>query len=246
MSRQTSPSTETHTPSQERPFAAERWEDSIEAKPRPPFARLGFSSAILTAVFTMLFLVGGILGMMSLLPPPWDIVIPIGASLLLAPSFVVMMVSIHYGAPFEKQIWSHIGIAFAVLYAALVSIVYVTWLFVAEPHVLRGEANQVALFTFTPGSFLQMVDGLGYTFMGIATLFAAQVFAGKRLEQWIRWLCLLNGLGALLVFLSYVSYGPLGLPFLYSLLLGVWWTFIFPALATLLAVYFRRGGDTAR
>jgi hypothetical protein len=44
-----------------------------------------------------------------------------------------------------------------------------------------------------------------------------------------------------MAFLSYVSYGPLGLPFLYSLLLGVWWTFIFPALATLLAVYFRRG-----
>jgi hypothetical protein len=246
MSRQISPSTQMQTPSQERPFAAERSEDSIEAKPRPPFARLGFWSAVLTAVFSILFLVGGILGTVGLLTPPWDVVIPIGASLLLAPSFVVMMVSIHYGTPFEKKIWSHIGITFAVLYAALVSIVYVTWLFVAEPHVLRGEANQVALFTFTPGSFLQMVDGLGYTFMGIATLFAAQVFAGKRLEQWIRWLCLLNGLGALMVFLSYVSYGPLGLPFLYSLLLGVWWTFIFPALATLLAVYFRRGGDTAR
>ncbi len=36
----------------------------------------------------------------------------------------------------------------AVLYAALISIVYVTWLFVVEPHVLRGEANQVALLLF--------------------------------------------------------------------------------------------------
>jgi hypothetical protein len=245
MSRQTSPSTQMQTPSQERPFAAERSEDRIEAKPRPPFARLGFWSAVLTAVFSLLFFVGGILGTVGLLPPPWDTVIPIGASLLLAPSFVVMMVSVHYAAPDEKKIWSHIGITFAVLYAALVSIVYVTWLFVVEPHVLRGEANQVALLIFAPGSFVQMVDGLGYTFMGIATLFAAPVFAGKRLENWIRWLCLLNGPGALMVFLAYIFYGLLGLSLLYSGLVGIWWEFIFPPLAILLAVYFRRAGNTA-
>ncbi len=45
-----------------------------------------------------------------------------------------------------------------------------------------------------------------------------------------------------MVFLSYVSYG---LSLLYSSLLGVWWAFIFPALAILLAVYFRRAEDPA-
>ena len=234
MSRQTSPSTPMQAPSQERPFAAERSEDRMEAKPRPPFARLGFWSAVLTAVFSILFTVGVLVG--GILPRPWDVVIPIGASLLLAPSFVVMMVSVHYAAPAEKKIWSHIGITFAVLYAALVSMVYVTWLFVVEPHVLRGEANQVALLIFAPGSLLQMVDGLGYTFMGVATFFAAPVFAGKRLDKWIRWLCLLYGLGALMVFLSYVFY---------IIPLGAGW-FIFPPLAILLAVYFRRAGNTAR
>ncbi len=206
----------------------------MEAKPWPPFAQLGFWSAVLAAVFSMLFTVGVLVG--GILPRPWDVVIPIGASLLLAPSFVVMMVSVHYGAADEKKIWSHIGIAFAVLYAALVSIVYVTWLFVAEPHVLRGEANQVALLIFAPGSFLQMVDGLGYTFMGVATFFAAQVFVGTRLDTWIRLLCLLYGLGAVMVFLSYVFY---------IIPLGAGWL-IFPPLAILLAVYFRRAGDTAR
>jgi hypothetical protein len=236
MSMQTSPSTHKHTP-QERPFVVERSEDSMEAKPRPPFARPGFWSAVLTALFTMLFLIGYIVVAMGLLPPPWDIVLAIGASLLLAPSFVVLMVSVHYAAPAEKKIWSHIGIAFAILYAALVSIVYVTWLFVVEPHVLRGQANQVALLIFAPGSFLQMVDGLGYTFMGVALFFAAPVFGGKRLDTWIRWLCLLSGPGAVVVFLSYVFYiPPLGLPE---------WV-ITPAVAILLAVYFRRAGNIAR
>jgi hypothetical protein len=237
MSRQISPSTQMHTPSKARPFVAEHSEDSMEAKPRPPFARLGFWSAVLTAMFTILFLGGGLLGTMGLLPPPWDIVIPVGASLLLAPSFVVMMVSVHYAAPFEKQIWSHLGIAFAVLYAALISIVYVTWLFVVEPHVLRGQANQVALLIFAPGSLLQMVDGLGYTFMGVALCFAAPVFAGKRFDTWIRWLCLLSGPGAVLVFLSYVFY---------IISLGVAEWLIIPVVAILLAVYFRKAGNTAR
>jgi hypothetical protein len=236
MSMQTSPSTSIQTP-QERPFAAERSAGGREVKPRPSFARLGFWSAVSTAVFTILFMVGAILGTMGLLPAPWDIVIPVGASLLLAPSFVVMMVAVHYAAPLEKKIWSHIGIAFAILYAALISIVYVTWLFVVEPHVLRGEANQVALLILTPGSFLQMVDGLGYTFMGVALFFVAPVFAGKRLEHWIRWLCLLSGPGALLVFLSYVFY---------IIPLGVAEWIITPAVAILLAVYFRRVGNTAR
>ncbi len=236
MSRQLFRSTPMHTP-QERPLAAERSQGSMGAKPRPAFARLGFWSAVLTAVFTILFLGGYIVVTMGLLPPPWDIVLAIGASLLLAPSFVVMMVSVHYAAPAEKQIWSHLGIAFALLYAALVSIVYVTWLFVVEPHVLRGQADQVTLLIFARGSFLQMVDGLGYTFMGVALFFAAPVFAGKRLDKWIRWLCLLSGPGAVLVFLAYAFY---------ILPLGVAEWVITPALAILLAVYFRRRGYTTR
>jgi hypothetical protein len=209
----------------------------MEAKPLPQFARLGFWSAVLTAVFTVLFLIGYIVVAMGLLPPPWDIVLAIGASLLLAPSFVVLMVSVHYAAPFEKQIWSHIGIAFALLYAALVEIVYVTWLFVVEPHVLRGQANQVALLIFTPGSFLQMVDGLGYTFMMIAVFFTAPVFSNRGFERWIRWAGIANGIFAIPVFLSYVYY---------SFILGLWWGITIPAFSLLLAVYFWRAGDTTR
>jgi hypothetical protein len=199
--------------------------------------RLGFWSAALTAVFGIWFIIGGVLGMVAALPPPWDVALPIAPSLLLAPVFVVMMVALHYAAPEDKRVWSHIGIVFAVLYAALVSIVYVTWLFVVEPHVLRGEADQVAPFLFAPGSFAQMVDGLGYTFMGLATLFAAPVFAGRGLAAWLRGLFFANGALSALVFIAYV---------VYSTALGAPWALVFPAVPILLAVYFRRAGrDTA-
>jgi hypothetical protein len=75
MSMQTTLSTQMHRPSQERSFV---------------FARPGFWSAVLTAVFSILFVVGFILNAMGLLPPPWEVVIPVGASLLLAPSFIAL------------------------------------------------------------------------------------------------------------------------------------------------------------
>jgi hypothetical protein len=85
-----------------------------------------------------------------------------------------------------------------------------------------------------------MVDSLAYTYMGIATLFAAPVFSRNRggVERWVRRLCLLNGAVSVLVFLSYVFY---------SLFLGIWWSISFPALVIVLAVHLRQGqrGDAA-
>jgi hypothetical protein len=53
--------------------------------------------------------VAGVLGMVVGLPRPWDVVLPIAPSLLLAPTFVVMMICVHYAAPEDKRVWSHTG-----------------------------------------------------------------------------------------------------------------------------------------
>ncbi len=129
--------------------------------------RFGFWSAMATAITYAVFLVGYFIG--SYLRPPWDIAIPVAASILIAPSFVLLTVGIHYATPESKRIWSHAAMAFALLYAAFVSIVYVTWLFVVEPHVLNHSRSAVAPFVFKRGSFVQMLDGLGYTYMSLAS-----------------------------------------------------------------------------
>jgi NADH:ubiquinone oxidoreductase subunit 6 (subunit J) len=115
-----------------------------------PVTQLGFWSAALTALFSIVFIAGFIMPRAGLLQAPWDVIVPIGASLLLAQTFVVMMVCVHYIAPDEKKIWSHTGLAFALLYAALVSIVYVVWLFVVESKFLSGYPEKVAPFIFEP------------------------------------------------------------------------------------------------
>jgi hypothetical protein len=198
-----------------------------------PITQLGLWSAVLSALFSIAFIAGVFMDAAGVLQAPWDVIVPVGASLLLAPAFVVMMVCVHYIAPDQKKIWSHTGLAFALLYATLVSIVYVVWLFVVEPKVIGGHSEDVAPFLFERGSFQQMVDGLGYTYMGIATFFAAFVFSRTRggVERWVRRLFLINGVLSIMVFLSYVFY---------ITILGAPWAFVFPALAIVLAVHFRQ------
>ncbi len=51
------------------------------------------------------------------------------------------------------------------------------------------------LFTIltTPQSAMLAINTLGYFFLFLATLFAAPVFAGNKLENLIRWLCVASG-----------------------------------------------------
>jgi hypothetical protein len=196
----------------------------------PATVRLfGLWTAIASAATYMVFLVG--YGVGPLLRPPWDIALPVGASILIAPCFVLLMVGVHHAAAESKRIWSHGALAFALLYAAFVSIVYITWLFVVEPHVVSGTQSAVAPFTFQKGSFIQMLDGLGYTYMSLAIFLTAPVFAGRR-AKWIRGIAIASGPAAVGVLLSYVFFTfPLSL-------LGLPGTILVPAYAVLLAIYF--------
>ena len=158
-------------------------------------------------------------------------IVSIGASLLFAPILVALLACVYQAAPSTQKIWGLLGLACALLYAALVSIVYVTWLFVLEPQLLSGNTAKVQPFLFEKGSFLMMLDGLGYTYSCLAALCVAPLFTGKGLARWIRWLAIGNGVVALPVFLSYV---------LGNIALGIWWQLTLPTFTLLLALLFRR------
>src|SRR5215210_4482605 len=120
--------------------------------------KIGFWSAILSAFFSAFFMVAAIVDMLGLLDQPWKIILPITPSLLLAYSYLIMIICLHFKADKSKKIWSGIGLAFSLLYTAFVSIVYVTTLFVVLPKEIKGNESEVYIFLLTPGSFLQMLD----------------------------------------------------------------------------------------
>lgn len=214
--------------------------------------RLGFWSALLSALLGLAFDVTVIIMYTSL--PQTDsaagwmgiaayvqyfdpvLLLPLVPSLLLVPAFIAMMVCIHYYAAPENRIWSHLGLAFALIYAVMAFMNYSTQLFSVQRAIQAGETDGLAMLVHgNPHAiFWSLVSG--YIFMNLAMLFAAPVFAGGRLETWIRRFFIFNGVSVILTTVSVVIDNPL----VFNLLSVIIWSPLFTIASGLLAVLFAR------
>jgi len=208
----------------------------------PSTKAVGFWSAVLATVLSVVYIVAQLAEWMGFLGSqggPESGSTPLGLALLLTPSFflassfLVLIVSIHQIAPPGRKIWSHIAVVFATAYAVLVSIVYFVQLTLVAPRLARGRIEGIEVFLFVPfDSFLYAVDILGYSFMSLATLFAAGVFAGGGLYRVVRWFLIANGV--LLPFIALQMYfNPL-------IWVAALWAVTFPGSTLTLAIVFRR------
>jgi hypothetical protein len=207
---------------------------------------VGFWSAVLATVFSITYSIGQIAEWMGLMgsgggaensSTPVGLVVLLTPSLFLGSSFLVLVVSIHQVSSPDRKVWSHAAVAFATAYAVLISINYFVQLTWVAPRLVAGRTQGIEPFLFTPfDSFLYSVDILGYSFMSVATLFAAQVFTGKGLERVVRWFLTANGL--LLPFIALQMYVH-GLIWIAAL-----WAVTFPGSTWSLAFLYRRIGTT--
>ncbi len=155
------------------------------AQPTKSSIQLGFWSSIAVTLMLIIFPLS--------LAFDWSLDVAYGSSFLLAPAFVTMMVSIHlYAAP-EKKVWSQLGLSFAIIYAVMCSLTYYVQLTFVKNNYLPIADEAVAPFVFIPGTPIFAQDMLGYVFFCLATLAAGFAFAGGKLETWIKWLFILNG-----------------------------------------------------
>jgi hypothetical protein len=163
-------------------------------------SQLGFWSAALVAFLSAIFFFSLAFPMKTLM---------FGSSLLLAPAFVAMLVSIHMQAAPDRQIWSLLGLSFAIIYAVLSSLTYYIQLTFITNNYLPVTEHAVLPFVFIPGTPIFAQDMLGYAFMCAAMLVASPVFTGGRLERWIRWLFILH---AVLFFVPTIAVPAVPLP----------------------------------
>lgn len=212
-----------------------------------PNKTVGFWSAVLATAFSVMYVVGQLaewLGMLGSDGGPESSSTPFGLILLLTPSlflgssFLVLVVSIHQLTPPDRKIWSHTAVVFATAYTVLISVVYFVQLTLVAPRLARGRTEGIEMFLFVPfDSFLYAVDMLGYSFMSVATLFAARVFIGNGLPRIIRLFLTANGL--LLPFLALQMYFH---PLIWVASL---WAVTFPGSTWALAIFFRRAATTS-
>ena len=213
----------------------------------PSTKNVGFWSAVLATVFSITYIIGQLAEWMGLMgsgggaesaSTPLGIVVLLTPSLFLGASFLVLVVGIHQLSSPDQKIWSHSAVVFATAYAVLISINYFVQLTWVLPRLVAGRIQGIEPFLFTPfDSFLYSVDILGYSFMSVATLFAAMVFTGKGLERVVRLFLTANGL--LLPFLALQMYfHPL-------IWIAALWAVTFPGSTWSLAILFRRAVTTA-
>lgn len=203
---------------------------------------VGFWAAVLSTVFGLTYIVGQIAEWLGWLgsaggpesqSTPLGIVVLLTPSLLLGSAFLVLLVCIHRIAPDGRRVWSQAALAFGTVYAVLISMNYFVQLTLVGPRMAEGRLEGIEMFVFVPfDSFLYSVDLLGYSFMSVATLFAAMVFTRHGLEGIARRFLIANGV--LLPFLV----GQLYVPAL------IWpaslWAVTFPGATWALALLFRR------
>jgi hypothetical protein len=216
--------------------------------------QLGFWSAVLATLSSIGYGIAVIVVMISSLTaaahtaPGWQGIeafvasfqsiqmLPLIPSLVLAPAFMVLMVSIHYYAAQEKRIWSHLGIAFTLVYAVMASVNYIVQLTAVRFSILNNETDGLAMFVMGNSHSIFWALALAYAFMNLAMLFAAPVFEGGKLERRIRWLFYANGASVIVTIYGVAADSPQ----IYLLGSLVPWCLLFSLATTFLAVLFRR------
>ena len=223
--------------------------------------RLGFWTAVLTVVLVAVFAVVGIatparsgpfcrsecvaypyVDVARFIPGDYLWLLP---GILLAPTFVVLMACIHAHAAEPQKVYGRIGLSFAVVYAVVILIDYFLQLTVVVPSLQAGETDGLSLFTqYDPHGIFIALESLGYLMMTVAFLFAAQVFAGGRVERAIRGLFVLSLAFAVVAFVGLALLGHDLVAFEVTVLMINWSVLI--TSGVLLSVVFRRARQSTR
>jgi hypothetical protein len=197
-------------------------------------ARFGFFAVLGALIASVAYGVPQILQVLGLLPTPVDRILIFAPSLALAPLFVLAMAALHHRAAPQRAVFSLAALALAIMYAALVSIVYIVQLGVVIPSELRDTADEFAAFACCdPGAPMTVIDLLGYTLMCLATLIAAPAIEGPGHARGARLWFVANGLLAPFILLQLLE------PRL--IWVGALWLITFPVAMLLLALVFVRG-----
>jgi len=132
------------------------------------------------------------------------------SAIVLSLAYYVLMVAIHYFAPSDKKIFSHIGLSFALISTATFVTDYFLQVSVIQPSLLQGETDGIALLSqFNAHGVFIVLEEIGFFMMSLSFLFMAPVFAGKtKTDKAIRWLFIASfALNALSLTLYSIFYG---------------------------------------
>lgn len=130
-------------------------------------------------------------------PPvePYDTLIS-AITLISASGILVLFAVIDVYVQGERQVFGRIALVFATLFAGMTSINRFVHLAVVRPALAAGQTAGLEWFLpYGSPSVMLGLELLAWSFfLGLAFLFAAPVFAGRRLERALFWVAFINGI----------------------------------------------------
>lgn len=113
--------------------------------------------------------------------------------MLLAIGYVMMAAGFSCESDAEHQVAAKVGMAFAVIYAAFVLLVYFAQTTTVRLDTMTDQA--VKLLDYSRGGLLFSYDLLGYGMMALSTFFLGLTIRGRNtLDQWLKRLMILHGI----------------------------------------------------
>jgi hypothetical protein len=160
--------------------------------------------------------------------------LPFIPSFILSPIFVVFMLSVYNYISQDKKIFGQLGVGFALICAAILSMHYYIQLTVVNQGLLNNQTAGLWLFaTPNPNSFFWTFAALGYGFMGFALLSIVPVFT-KKSQRNIKLLLVLNGI----VGVCFLVGNAMSI-FLINIFVSFIWGVLFPIAMILTAKMFK-------
>lgn len=118
-----------------------------------------------------------------------------GTSLFIAIGYLCMSCGVAATSGQDRKGCAYASIAFAAVYAALISLVYYTQLTTVWQKAAPNELLDA--LTYRPGSWIFNLDMLGYSMLSLSTVFAGlSITAKTKGERWLRSLLLIHGVFA--------------------------------------------------
>ncbi len=120
--------------------------------------------------------------------------------------FIVLLNSIHEYAQDEKKVLTRIGMCFGTIFIVLASITYFVQFTVVPQNISNGSLGGLEQFVeLNTKSFIAAIVILGWgLFLGLTSFFIAPVFSNGKLEIYIKWLFIFNGVFCIMNTIGYM------------------------------------------
>jgi hypothetical protein len=157
-------------------------------------------------------------------------------SLLLAVSYVIMLVCLHRVVPENKKLWSLTALAIGIIYAVMASINYNIQAVAVRLSLSAGETGGIEMFIPDNSNSVYNALANSYVYMAISMFFAGFIFQRGKLEKWIQWLLFMQVISAI----GQIGYSMFDLQEVVFIITSMVWVIGAPASFILIAVWFKK------